>query len=71
MLVGKINSNLIKNQSLKNQILSLSEKFNYNAIINILDNLINLNKTLSFNTNETLVIDNLLINILEEKYKWS
>jgi len=71
MLVAKINLDLIKNQSLKIDILNLSEKFNYNAIIKILENLINLNKSLSFNTNESLIIDNILINILEEKYKWN
>jgi len=71
MLVGKINVEAIKNKTLKEEIINLSNSFNYNAILNILDNLINLNKSLSFNTNESLVIDNLLINILEEKYKWS
>lgn len=71
LLVAKFNENLIKNQSLKLEILTLSKNFNYNAIINILENLLNANKELSFNTNEVLIIDNILINILEEKYKWS
>ena len=70
MLVAKVNLNLVKNQSLKSEILILCENFNYNSI-SILENLIDLNKSLSFNTNETLIIDNILINILEEKYKWN
>lgn len=71
ILVCKFNENLIKNKTLKDDIKQISNNFNFNAVVNILNNIIQLNKTLSFNTNEVLVIDNLLINILEEKHKWS
>lgn len=71
LIVCKINENLIKNKSHIEVLKEISFKFHYNALCNILNNIIESNKKLSFNTNENLVIDNLLINILEEKYKWS
>ncbi|MBE5745910.1 MAG: hypothetical protein E7359_01295 [Clostridiales bacterium] len=71
LIVCKINKSLVKNQSHLNDFIEISENFHYKALCNILDKLIESNKKLSFNTNENLIIDNLLINILEEKYKWN
>ena len=51
--------------------MEISKNFHYKALCNILNNILESNKKLSYNTNESLVIDNLLINILEEKYKWN
>ena len=70
MLVSKINKDLINNKTLQEDILILADKFSYKATCEILNNLIKLNKELTYNTNETLVIDNILINILEERFKW-
>lgn len=70
MLVMKIDPNKINNISLRKDIEKLSSKYSYKAICEILNKLISSNKELSYNTSETLVIDNILINILEERFKW-
>ena len=48
----------------------LSKSFSEKAINEILNKIIDSNKALVFNTNENLVIDYILIEILEEKFKW-
>lgn len=67
----KYNENQIKNKSKLKDIILLSQKFSEKAVNEILLNIIKYNKALSFNTNENLVVDALLINILEEKHKWN
>lgn len=71
MLVCKYDEKQIKNKSKLSEIKALTNKFSEKAINEILKDIINLNKELSFNTNENLVIDTLLISILEEKHKWN
>ena len=71
LIVSKINPDLIKNKSNFKNLMEISKNFHYKALCNILNNILESNKKLSYNTNESLVIDNLLINILEEKYKWN
>ena len=69
-LTFKFNKKLVKNKSKIDKIEEISQKFSQKAINEILNNLIESNKELNFNTNEMLIIDTILINILEERYKW-
>lgn len=71
ILVCKYDQNKVKNKSSILEIKLLSEKFSEKAVNEILKNIIKSNNALSFNTNESLVIDALLIDILEEKHKWN
>lgn len=54
----------------KERIEKLLDKFSPMAIKTILQNLLKSNNELFYSTNENLVIDCLLLNILEERYKW-
>lgn len=71
ILIVKYDKNKVKNKSKLKDLIILSEKYSEKAINEILKNIILLNKQLLFNTNENLIIDSLLINILEEKHKWN
>lgn len=71
ILVVKYDETKINNISNIDKIKTLSNSFSEKAVNEIIKNLIQSNKELSFNTNENLVIDTVLINILEEKHKWN
>lgn len=71
MKVCKISKDLLRNKSKADFIENLSESFSEKAIDEILNYLIDANKRLSFNTNLSLVVDCILIDILEEKHKWN
>lgn len=64
---------LCPNRSIQsdNKLLEISNKFSKRAIDEILKNLLKSNNELFYNTNENLIVDTILINILEEKYKWN
>lgn len=69
--VAKIDAKNITNKSKEIEICRLCEMFSKKSVDEILKNLINANKELSFNTNVNLVVDCILIDILEEKHKWN
>lgn len=69
--ISKFDVKKIKNKSKQKEIELLSDDFGKKTLDEIIKNLINANKELSFNTNLNLVIDCVLIDILEEKHKWN
>ncbi len=71
MLLAKTSEDKIILKSKKKEILTLCTDFSERASVEILNDLILSNKQLNFNTNENLVIDCMLIDILKEKHEWN
>ena len=70
LLIVKYDRNMVINKSIIDKISVISLGYNETALNEILNSLVKANMELNFNTNESLVIDCLLLKIVEEKVKW-
>lgn len=70
LLAIKYDKKMIINKSETEKLYQISLGYNEQALNEILSYLLKVNVELNFNTNESLVVDCLLLKIVEEKVKW-
>ncbi|MFW6026506.1 MAG: ATP-binding protein [Candidatus Woesearchaeota archaeon] len=64
-------SNLVSNKNKKKNLYDISDLYTNKSIIEILKRINTFNIMLNQNSNQLYIVDNLLISILEERYKWN
>ena len=69
MLVAKSDKNLVLNQNAYSKIKD-AKGYSTGAIVNALDKILQAKQRIKFNANPTMLIDWVLFQILEGKYKW-
>lgn len=70
LLTIKYDRNKVINKSIFEKLYQISLGYNEKALTEILSYLLKVNYEFNFNTNESLIIDCLLLKIVEEKVKW-